>query len=70
MIQSSFKLRGFQLRLEACKFLEELLSALESSEWSEWIDKMIEVLVSKDLESAVIDKELMNRIVQVTVFSR
>ena len=66
LIQSSFKLHGFQLRVDACKHLEELLSALDSSqEWSHWIDKILETLASKDLDTSVIDKAILSKIIQV-----
>ena len=66
-IQTSFKLNGYQLRVDACKHLEDLLSALNSSEWRGWIDKIIDLLQRKsDLESSVIDKCVLDRVIQVS----
>ena len=66
-IQRAFKMYGFQLRIDACKHLEDLLSALDSSEWREWIDKILDILQRKsDLESSVIDKEILDKVVQVS----
>ena len=65
-IQRAFKMYGFQLRIDACKHLEELLSALDSSEWREWIDKVLDVLQRKsDLESSMVDKDVLNKVIQV-----
>ena len=68
-IQKAFKMYGFQLRIDACKHLEDLLSALDSSEWREWIDKVLDVLQRKsDLESAMVDKEVLDQVIQVNFF--
>lgn len=69
-IQRAFKMYGFQLRIDACKHLEELLSALDSSEWREWIDKVLDVLQRKsDLKSSMVDKEVLNQVIQVCHFN-
>ena len=66
-IQKAFKMYGFQLRIDACKHLECLLIALDSSEWSEWIDKVLEVLQRKsDLESSMVDKDILDKVIQVS----
>ena len=64
-IQTSFKLHGFQLQLEACKHFIELLSALDESEWSEWIDKVLEHVQRKGLDSAVINKAILATAIHV-----
>ena len=67
-IQKAFKMYGFQLRIDACKHLEGLLIALDSSEWREWIDKVLEVLQRKsDLESSMVDKDILDKVIQVCV---
>ena len=38
-IQSTFKLNGLQLRLEATKYLADLLIDVAEAEREEWIDK-------------------------------
>ena len=65
-IQRAFKMYGFQLRIDACKHLENLLSALDSSEWREWIDKVLDVLQRKsDLQSSMVDKNVLDQVIQV-----
>ena len=69
-IQTAFKMYGFQLRIDACKHLEDLLSAVDSSEWREWIDKILDSLQKKsDLESSVVDKTVLDKVIQVSKFS-
>ena len=69
-IQKAFKMYGFQLRIDACKHLEELLSPLDSSEWREWIDKVLDVLQRKsDLQSSMVDKDVLNKVIQVNYFT-
>jgi hypothetical protein len=65
-IQKSFQLHGYQLRLDGCKYLEELLADLE--DWSQWIQKILESLDRKDLDSAILTKSVLEMVVQV--FSR
>jgi len=66
LIQSSFKLHGFQLRVDACKHLESLLTALDSlDECQQWVDKILDVLASKDgLGSAMVDKALLSKVIE------
>lgn len=69
-IQQAFKMYGFQLRIDACKHLEGLLIALHSSEWREWIDKVLDVLQKKsDLESSMVDKDILDKVIQVSSLS-
>ena len=67
IIQTRFKLGGFQLRLEACRHLESVLKPLEDdrAEVERWIDKILETVQSKNLDSAVIDKETVVAVIQV-----
>ena len=70
-IQQAFKMYGFQLRIDACKHLEGLLIALHSSEWREWIDKVLDVLQKKsDLESSMVDKDILDKVIQVSSYSK
>jgi hypothetical protein len=65
-IQKSFKLHGYQLRLDGCKYLEDLLSELDDpQEWSQWIEKILEVLQRKELESSILTKAVLEKAVQV-----
>ena len=66
-IQRAFKMYGFQLKIDACNHLEELLSELHSSEWRQWIDKILDILQRKsDLESVVVNREILDKVVQVS----
>ena len=65
-IQKTFKLNGYQLRLDGCKYLEDLLSELDDpQEWRQWIDKILEVLQRKELDSAILNKTVLEKAVQV-----
>ena len=69
-IQTAFKMYGFQLRIDACKHLEDLLSSVDSSEWRVWIDKILDSLHKKsDLESSVVDKTVLTKVIQVSFYS-
>ena len=66
-IQQAFKMYGFQLRIDACKHLEGLLIVLDSSEWREWIDKVLDILQKKsDLETSMVDKNILDKVIQVS----
>ena len=68
-IQKSFKLHGYQLRLDGCKYLEDLLSELgDPQECRQWIDKILEVLQRKELDSAILTKSVLEKAVQVSSF--
>lgn len=60
-IQTSFKLNGLQLRLEAVKYLVTLLQpiATSSEEREPWIDKIIDHILKLQLKSSVIDKDIL-----------
>jgi hypothetical protein len=56
--------------MNGSKYLEELLADLEDpAEWKLWIDKILEVLQRKELESSIIDKGVLEGVVQVIVTS-
>jgi hypothetical protein len=66
-IQKTFKLNGYQLRLDGCKYLEDLLSDLDGvEEWHQWMEKILEVLQRKELVSPILDKNILEKAVQVT----
>ena len=65
-IRNQFKLHGFQLRLDATRHLQSLLAPLEESgEAEQWIQKIIEALTKKNLDSGVINAQLITAAVQV-----
>ena len=66
-IRSQFKLAGFQLRLDASRHLQTLLAPLadESGEAEQWIGRIIECLAKKNLDSGVINAQLITQAVQV-----
>ena len=65
-----------RLRVEAARHLEGLLKPLEHSEAEEWIERIVEGVAKRNLDSAVVDKDTLVSVVQVgestftfTVFS-
>lgn len=67
-IRNHFKLHGFQLRLDALRLLESLLSPLGSPEEAkQWLKRIVDVLTKKNLDSAVINANLMQWAVQVSL---
>lgn len=64
-VRNDFKLHGFQLRLDALRLLEGLLSPLGSPEEAkQWLKKVIDALAKKNLDSAVITADLIQWAVQ------
>jgi len=63
-IQTTFKLSGLSVRLEACKYLIGLLTPVEVNERQGWIDKILEQVQTQNLKSNVIDKELLSAAVK------
>jgi len=63
-IQTTFKLSGLSVRLEACKYLIGLLTPVEVEERQGWIDKILEQVQSQNLKSNVIDKDLLSAAVK------
>lgn len=68
-ISKAFKLSGYQLRVEASRHLEELLTPVPNPQKRRhWIDKIIETLARKDLDSAVLDRATLNKVIKVLYF--
>ena len=63
-ISTSFKLSGLTVRLEACKYLVGLLTPVDSEDRQAWIDKIIDKVQSGNLQSNVIDKEILTEAVK------
>ena len=58
-ISTSFKLSGFSVRLEACKYLVGLLTPVSGEERQPWIDKIIDKVTAANLHTNVVDKETL-----------
>ena len=80
-IQTAFKLHGFRLRLEACKWLETQLAPLADAatsspgagdEADEWLEKILERLsirqAASELNTAVVDRSALARAIEVREF--
>ena len=63
-ITTSFKLSGLTVRLEAAKYLVELMTPLEEEQRQECIDRIIDKVSSSNLKSNVIDKETVSSAVR------
>ena len=63
-IFSSFKLNGLSLRSDASKYLVEVLSHLNKSEFEIWLERVVESVQKQPLESTAIDKEIVEAAVQ------
>ncbi len=70
LISGSFKMRGFHLRVDACRRLEALLRPVAERDSDEaveeWVERILEAVAAKNLDSAVVDKELIEKVVQVS----
>ena len=65
----SFQVSGFRLRLDAARHLESLLAPLDQEDADQWINKIIEAIrKEQDLQSVVIQKDLLLKIIQVDTF--
>ena len=62
-ISKAFKLHGYQLRVDASRHLEQLLNPIQDR--SRWIEKILDNLGKKELESAVLDKIILDRVIKV-----
>ena len=62
-ISKAFKLHGYQLRLEASRHLEDLLAPVTLR--SPWLEKILDVLAKKDLETNVVDKAVIDKVIKV-----
>ena len=55
------------MRVEAARHLEGLLKPLETTgEAEEWIERIVECVARRNLESAVVDKDTLVSVVQVS----
>jgi len=59
-IQTSFKLSGLTVRLEACKYLTGLLNPVQMEERQTWIDKILDQVQKQNLKSNMIDKDTLS----------
>ena len=62
-ISKAFKLHGYTLKVEASKHLEELLTPLPDP--NHWIETILDTLSRKDLQSAVLDKAVLDKVIKV-----
>ena len=62
-ISKAFKLHGYQLRVEASRHLEDLLAPVTLR--SPWLEKILDVLAKKDLETNVVDKAIIDKVIKV-----
>ena len=62
-ISKAFKLSGYQLRVEASRRLEELLAPVQHR--SPWLEKILDILARKDLETNIVDKAIIEQVVKV-----
>jgi len=63
-IQTSFKLSGLTVRLEACKYLTGLLTPVQADDRQNWIDKIVDKVQTQNLKSNVIDKDILSTAVK------
>ncbi len=66
-IQTAFRLHGFSLRADAARRLEALLAPLGADEAEAWTQRILEALQGTPLESAVVSRDLVDRVVRVSV---
>ena len=62
-ISKAFKLSGYQLRVEASRHLEDLLAPVNNR--SPWLEKILDLLAKKDLETNVVDKATIDKVIKV-----
>ena len=62
-ISKAFKLHGYTLKVEASRHLEELLTPLPDP--NHWIETILDTLSRKDLQSAVLDKAVLDKVIKV-----
>ena len=56
-------MHGYTLKVEASKHLEELLTPLPDP--NHWIETILDTLSRKDLQSAVLDKAVLDKVIKV-----
>ena len=62
-ISKAFKLNGYSLKVEASRYLEQLLTPIQDR--SKWIEAILDTLGKKDLQSANLDKQIIEKIIKV-----
>jgi transcriptional regulatory protein LevR len=62
-ISKAFKLHGYSLKVEASRHLEQLLTPIQDR--SKWIEAILDTLGKKDLQSANLDKQILEKIIKV-----
>ena len=63
-ISKAFKLHGYTLKVEASRHLEELLTPLANNVSNHWIETILDTLSKKDLQSSVLDKQILDKIIK------
>jgi DNA polymerase epsilon subunit 2 len=58
-IQSSFKLSGLSVRVEASRYLAGLLEPVPPEDRQAWVDKILDQVQTHNLKSSVIEKEVL-----------
>jgi len=53
------------LKVEASKHLEHLLTPIQDR--SKWIEAILDTLSKKDLQSANLDKQILEKVIKVTM---
>ena len=62
-ISKAFKLHGYSLKVEASRHLEQLLTPIQDR--SKWIEAILDTLGKKDLQSANLDKQILEKVIKV-----
>ena len=58
-IQSSFKLSGLTVRVEAAKYLSSLLAPVPEEERQAWVDRILDQVQTQNLKTSVIEKDVL-----------
>ena len=58
-IQSSFKLSGLTVRVEAAKYLCSLLGPVPQEERQAWVDRILDQVQTQNLKTSVIEKDVL-----------
>ncbi|CAF0820362.1 unnamed protein product [Didymodactylos carnosus] len=57
IIQSTFRLRGLDVKLDGSQYLLDLASKIPSTSLTFWLDQLIDLLTKRNLSSSIIDKD-------------
>ena len=63
-IVSTFKLHGLSLKIDASKFLAEVLGSLTEVELEDWLDKIVEGVQKQPLTTSLVDRDVVEQAVQ------